>query len=199
MGTITLEGMFKEGIQIGIKNALAVIVNVILWALTIWIPYFNVGTTIGLQTLVAKMGRDEGLKYTEIFSPEYRKYMGEFFLVMGFMMMGYFFGLMLFFIPGLVILLAWSLAPLLVLDKNMEPTSAIKKSNDITYGHKWMMFLGPLLVWVVLVIVMAIISYIGSLIHPVVGGFLSLICIILFIPIVMGIQAYIYRELSKNI
>lgn len=197
MAKLTLEGMFKESIQIGLKNAVAVIVNVILWGLTFWIPYLNVGTTIGLVTLVAKMGKDEGLSMTEIFNPEYRKYMGEFFLVVSFVMGGVFMGFCFFIIPGYVIAIAWSLAALLVLDKNMDPIAAIKKSNELTYGSKWMIFLGSLLFYAVLFIAMGILVSIVSLISEILGSLVGLACFVLIMPLMMGLQAYIYRELTK--
>ena len=189
--------MFKESIQLGLKNALAIIVNVILWALTFWIPYLNVGTTIGLVTLVAKMGKDEGLKMTEIFNPDYRKYMGEVFLVISFVGAGVMMGFFFFIIPGYVIGIAWSLAALLVLDKNMDPISAIKKSNDLTYGNKWMIFLGSLLFSIVIIVAMTILTSIFSLIHEVLGSLVGLVCFVLVMPIFMGLQAYIYRELTN--
>jgi len=199
MNDLTLEGMFKDGFALGLKNLVAIIVNVILWGLTIWIPYLNVGTTIGLFTLIAKMGRDEGLSFTEIFNPEYRKYMGEFFLVIGFMIMGITAGYLFLIIPGIVIAIAWGQATLLVLDKGFDPIAAIKKSNEITYGKKWIIFLGPLLVMIVSVIVLGIVSSIGSKIHPTIGGLLGLAGVILVIPFYMGINAYIYRELTSGI
>jgi uncharacterized membrane protein len=143
------------------------------------------------------MGKDEGLSMTEIFNPGYRKYMGEFFLVKSFAGIGILMGSFFFFIPGIVISIAWSLAPLLVLDKGVEPVAAIKQSNELTYGHKWTMFLGQFIMMLVLIIAMMIISSIGSAIHSVIGGLLGLICIILIFPIFMGIKAYIYRELTK--
>src|SRR5208337_4271720 len=176
MPKLTIEGIFKESIQIGLKNALAVIVNGILWVLTIWIPYLNIGTTIGLISLVAKMGKDEGLKMTEIFNPEYRKYMGEFFLEKSFSAFGVFIGFLFFIIPGIVIAIAWSLAPLLVLDKGVDPIAALKQSNELTYGHKWTMFLGQFLLMLVLFIAMAILSTIGKAISPILGSLVALIC-----------------------
>ena len=41
---LIITGAFKKGF----KNSLAIFVNGLLWVITIWIPYLNVGTTIGL-------------------------------------------------------------------------------------------------------------------------------------------------------
>ena len=48
---ITLSGVLSEGISIGIKNLASLLIASLLWLVTIWIPYLNVGTTI------AKIGR----------------------------------------------------------------------------------------------------------------------------------------------
>ena len=34
----------KDSIEIGVKNAPSIVVAVILWLVTIWIPYINIGT-----------------------------------------------------------------------------------------------------------------------------------------------------------
>jgi hypothetical protein len=52
----------KEGFSIGIGSMIPIFVNVLLWVLTIWIPYLNVGTTIGLCVgIVSKAGRGEAI------------------------------------------------------------------------------------------------------------------------------------------
>ena len=42
----------KDSIEIGAKNAPSIVVAVILWLVTIWIPYINIGTTIAFITFV---------------------------------------------------------------------------------------------------------------------------------------------------
>jgi uncharacterized membrane protein len=198
MNTLTIEGFLKEGISIGLKNAPALIVNVILWLVTIWIPYLNVGTTIALTNLAAKMSKDQGLEMTEVFKPEYRKFMGEYFLVLMFTLMGFYTGFLFFVIPGYVLWIAWSLAPLLVLDKGMEPMAAIKKSNELTYGSKWVIFGGNLVVMIVFWIALFILSFLGGLIHQNFGVFLVIIGMLLFYPVMAGTSAYVYKTLTAG-
>lgn len=198
MNQLSIEGFLKEGIAIGLKNAPALIVNVILWAVTIWIPYLNVGTTIALTNLAAKMSKDQGLEMTEVFKPEYRKFMGEYFIVVMMSFMGMYFGLLFFIIPGFVMYIAWSLAPLLVLDKGMEPMAALKKSNELTYGHKWTIFGGNLVLGILLVVALMILSFLGGVIHQNVGIFLSLVGMLLFFPIMAGATAYVYKSLAGS-
>lgn len=198
MTQLTIESILKESVAIGLKNAPALIVNAILWAITIWIPYLNVGTTIAITNMAAKMSKGQVLEMTEVFKPEYRKFMGEYFIVIMMTFMGIYVGLLFFVVPGMVINIAWSLAPLLVLDKGMEPLAAIKKSNELTYGHKWTIFLGTLVLVVLLLIALIILSFIGGLIHQNVGMLLSLIGMLLFFPIMAGATAHIYKSLTAN-
>ena len=191
MSKITVVGIVKDGTQIGIKNLLPVLVNSILFILTCWIPYLNVGTLIGMISLPAKMCKGETLSFTEIFNPVYRKYMGEGFLAMGLMSTGITLGLVFFIIPGIVISIAWSLTLLLVFDKKMDPIAAIKKSNDVTYGNKLVIFLGVLVYLILIGIVTTILTLI-----PVIGWLLTIIFLIVLSPLLMGVNAYIYKELA---
>ena len=196
---INIGNIISEGIQLGIRNLLPLMVNLVLYILTIWIPYLNVGTTIGIIGLIAKMGRDGGISHTEIFSKDYRKYMGEFILVMAFMGIGVMFGIYFLLIPGIVIAIAWGQASLLVIDKGFDPIAAIKKSNDLTYGKKWDIFLGLFIMQMIIFSAIGIISFIGMKIHPTIGMVLSLAALVVAGPIFMGAQAFIYRELSKSL
>ncbi|HPB83069.1 MAG TPA: hypothetical protein PK200_13605, partial [Spirochaetota bacterium] len=98
--------LIQNAFQRGIKYFVPVFLNSIFWILTIWIPYLNVGTTIGLMVgVVAKMSRDEEVSITEIFDAKYRKNMGEFFLVIGLVNAGVMVGFMFMFVPATVIAL----------------------------------------------------------------------------------------------
>jgi len=197
----TLGNIITNSFQRGLKYIVPVFVNAILWVLTIWIPYINVGTTIGMTIgVAAKMSRDEEIGMTEVFKPEYRKYMGEYFLVMGFMMAGIFAGFAFLYIPGIVISIAWMLAPLFVIDKGLTPIDAISRSNKITYGKKWTIFGAMFVLYLLGIIAVAIGSYIFGLI-PGIGGFLTLIWVIAAMAgmtaILMAGVSIIYGELSK--
>lgn len=200
----TINNVFKSAVQRGIKYAIPVFLNAVFWLLTIWIPYLNVGTTIGLFIgVVAKVSRDEEVEITEIFKPEYRKNMGEFFLVTGFISAGMFMGFLFFIIPGYVIGIAWMFAPFFVVDKNINPSEAISKSNSITYGKKWTIFFTYLVVSIILFIVFTLVGIIGTQLVkiPAIGDFLSVVLIIatvgFSICVQMATTATIYGELAK--
>ena len=205
MEGFTIVSIIQVGIQRGLKNLVPVLVNTVLWIVTIWIPYLNVGTTIGLWTgVITKMSRDEEISMTEIFNPAYRKVMGEWILVWGFMMAGVMVGTLFLYIPGIVIFIAWMLAPLLVVDKGENPIEAINKSNTMTYGKKWTIFLGMLVLEIALIIALLIVFWIFGKIFGFLGGFGTFLMIIiyiagyaLFFTILMAAYSYIYGELAK--
>lgn len=205
MNTLTVGGIFTNSFQRGMKNLVPVFVNTILWILTIWIPYLNVGTTIGIMAgVIAKMSRGETISMTEIFNPVYRKRMGEYFLVTGLVAMGIWAGMVFFLIPGFVIAIAWILAPLFVVDKEINPIEAINRSNTLTYGKKWVIFFGLLCIGicvvVALIIVLGILSFILTKLGKF-GWFLMALCYIAgyvaFFSVGMASLSYIYGELNK--
>ena len=103
MAELTIDGIVKNSVEKGIRNLVPLLVNVVLWILTFWIPYLNVGTTIALFVgITSKMANDQPISLTEIFNPVYRKRMGEFFLALSFVQMGIWIGIMFLIIPGIV-------------------------------------------------------------------------------------------------
>jgi hypothetical protein len=194
----------KDGIAISTRNLAPILVNVLLWALTIWIPYLNVGTTIGLMVgIVARASRDEPIGMTEIFDPRYRKYMGEFFISSGLMSLGVVTGIIFGIIPGIVIALAWSLTLLLVIDKGKNPTEAITISNNCTYGYKGVMVGIYLIVIVGFVVVSCILMGIGGATrNRGVMGFFTFLTVLVWLFAIfvnIGMQASIYKQLTAEV
>lgn len=196
---LTIGDIISNAIEIGLKNLVNLVSAVILWIVTIWIPYLNVGTTIGIYNLVLAMSRDEPFSPTEIFDPKYRKYMGEFFLLMGFMFFGVLMGYAFFIIPGLVIAIAWSLAIYIMFDRGTTPLEAIKLSNEITYGAKWTIFGGTFGLILVLYFALFILFWFFSKIAAILGFLVILAGYVAIISIVLGAYAYIYRVLSQKL
>jgi len=191
----------KDGVTIGIKNIVPIVVNVLLWALTVWIPYLNIGTTIGLFVgIIAMASRGESIRMTEIFDPKYRKYMGEYLITTGLIWFGVSAGLLLFIIPGIIISFAWSLAIILVIDKGKHPTEAMTLSNNLTYGHKLRIACVYILTFLAFLIVQAILAFIGSKTWKF-GfiGFLGFLTMLFESFVFIGLQASIYRQLTGTI
>ena len=203
-GKLAVIGTIKEGIAIGAKNIGPILVNVLLWALTVWIPYLNVGTTIGLMIgIVTKASRGEVIPMTEIFDPKYRKYIGEYFLTSGLVGMGIGVGMVFGIIPGVVISLAWCLASLLVIDKGKNPTEAITLSNNLTYGFKWKICGVYALTIGAFFIASMILMAIGNATRSV--GFIGFMSFLVFllslfaIFVSIGLQASIYKQLTEGV
>jgi hypothetical protein len=194
--SLTVGGIIQNGFLTGLKNAASLVGAVALWALTIWIPYLNVGTTIGLLGLIAAMSKGDVISPTAIFRAEYRKQMGEFFLVNAFMSIGITIGLMFLVIPGIVIAMAWGIAPLLVIDRGMNPTEALQKSNDLTAGKKWVIFIGSALTVLATQAGVVLLVTLFNKLHWSLGGLFGLAGFVLIISVGMGAQAYIYGMLT---
>ncbi len=196
---LTVGGIINNAFKIALENLGAIIGAIFLWIITIWIPYINIGTTIGLYGIIVILSKGEKPNATEIFNSKYRKFMGEFFLLLAFSFLGILFGMYLFIIPGIVLTLAWSQAFYLLIDKEINPMDTLKISNQITYGKKWTIFGGMFLLLLILYIPLLVIFWILAK----VSGLLAILILILgyiFIAcIIFGADAYIYKELSKRL
>jgi len=187
----------REGVDFSIKNIGPILVNFLLWLVTIWIPYLNVGTTIGLFSgIVIKLSKGENISFTEIFDPKYRKYMGEYFLTAGLLFIGVFIGVIFLIIPGVIISIAWSFALILVIDKGgITPTEALTLSNKITYGYKGRIFLIEFIVSVIFSVISTILKRFDNNF----AVFLLVIIAIFDIIVNLGIQASMYKQLAGDV
>ena len=51
--------VLSQGFLVGMKNLPSLLGAIVLWLLTIWIPYVNVGTTIAIMTIPIKFSKGE--------------------------------------------------------------------------------------------------------------------------------------------
>jgi uncharacterized membrane protein len=199
MSVLTIGGIIAAAFRIGMANAGTIIGAGLLWILTIWIPYLNVGTTIAMLNMIVKLGRGESFTPMEIFNKEYRANMGEFFLLFGFVIMGIFGGLLFAIIPGIILYFAWSQAFLLMEAQGMSPLEAIRASNKMTYGDKWNMFLGVFLLQVIVGGAFGILGSIFGTEPPnAVTGIISFAGAICYFTLMIGAYAHIYGTLEAR-
>ena len=207
MKNLTIGGIFQNSFKLGLNQAAPLFLTILLWALTVWIPYINVGTTIGMIGAIIALGRGEQINPTGIFDPKYRSNMGEFFLLVGFMLVGISAGYLFFIIPGIVLTFAWFLAPYLLVDKNMTPLDAIKRSNELTYGYKWTISFGIFLYIIASYLTYGIVGGIGLFIAmrmyitPIMGLFFGIIMLALsaiLMSMLAAMYGYIYAALADN-
>jgi uncharacterized membrane protein len=188
-----------DGVQIGLKNFPSLIVASVLYVLTLWIPYINVGTTIAMQTVPGRLAKGEIISPVFIFDSTYREDFSAYFLLGGFMyisiLMGLFFGI----IPGIVIAISLQFSTMILIDDKTTPLEAMRLSNMATKGNKWTIFFTMLLFIVVFYVGFGIITWVTSIFDSGVFTFIVLmLCSSLLIPFSLGINAVIYRELYLN-
>ena len=199
--TLNFGQTLTEAIAIGTKNAPSIIGAVILWVLTIWIPYINLGTTIAITLLPTELAKGNIINPLSIFDSKYRRYMGEYLLTYGLMILGILLGFAFLYVPGIVIALAWSLSLYFLIEKSKNPMEAIKASNDATYGSKWTMFFISLVFNVCALVLFLLGLYIfGSVLS---SDFLVrlwiLIVVVLYAAISIAINASYWRQLKDNV
>ena len=100
----------RDAIYIGVKNAPSIIAALVLFLITIWIPYLNIGTFIAITLLPTQLAKGEVINPIGIFDSKYRRYMGEFFITTGLMVFPILIACLFLYIPGIVLSLSWSLA-----------------------------------------------------------------------------------------
>lgn len=199
MKKLDIVATIKDGIALGLLNYVSVIVTVILYVLTIWIPYLNVGTTIALTLLPAELAKGKMINPLYIFDGKFRRNMGEYFLLSALMFVGILMGYLFLFIPGIVIAYAWNFAMLLFVDKNMLGFEALRESNKYTYGNKWRMFAIQMIIggviWLCEVVIRAIfgIGNVDWLI--VIGTIITILIALAIVPISLGVTAVMYKKL----
>ena len=191
---------FKDAITIGVKNAPSVIAAVALFLVTIWIPYINIGTFIAITLLPTQLAKGEVINPLGIFDSKYRRYMGEFLITMGLMVIPTYIAFIFMFIPGIVLSLAWSLAYYFLIEKGKNPIEALRAANDATYGSKWTMFAVALVFGIAASIVMLIFFSICGMINV---GFITFVVMFALVVIVMSIgmaiSASFWKQLKDNV
>ena len=199
---LNIMATIKDGLAIALVNYLSLIITVVLYVLTIWIPYLNVGTTIAMASLPAEMAKGNVMNPLFIFDGKYRKNMGEFFILMSLMFGAISVGMMFGFIPGIVISYAWYIAIILFVDKDRNALEALRESNQLTYGNKARIFWIELVLAVAIGLACGIISGLFSIGHigwlQGIGTFLVLVLAIFFVPATLGVEASIYRQLTTG-
>ena len=187
---LSIESIIRNGMAIGMKNFVSLLLSGILYVLTIWIPYLNVGTTIAMATLPLKMSQGETISPGDIFDEKYRKNMGEFLLLMGLLYLIVLMGFMFMIIPGIVMSIAYGYSIYFLIDREISPTDALNLSNKRTYGHKWSIFIAKFVFILAAELVAFLFAYIW--------GPLALIPILLILPIVLGMEAHIYSQIRDE-
>ena len=183
-----------EACQLGIKNVIPLILTVLLYFVTVWIPYLNVGTTVGLYRIVIDLSKGKTIDPLSIFKKENFENMGGFFLMLGFLTLGISAAMLFLFIPGIVMGIAWGFAIYIFLDKKVSPMKALMLSDKATYGEKWTIFFIGLLFGLVVGLLSALFGWI-----PFIGGVFVFLIVIAAAAIGVALDAVMYRHFSEKV
>ncbi len=200
MNKVSFRLTFAEALEIGVKNAPSIIGCVALWLLTIWVPYINVGTTIAINILPIELAKGNVISPLSIFDAKYRKYMGDFLITTGLMIIPIFIAMMFMIVPGIVLSIAWSLAYYFLFEKKKNPMQALSASNEATYGSKWTIFFVLLVFVIAAYIVAGIFTWICAAIDV---GFITFVVMLAVFAVIMSVglavDASFWRQLKDNV
>ena len=201
-GLLPVVESIKQAITIGVKNAASLIVASILYVLTIWIPYLNVGTTIAMLSIPIELSKGNVISPTFIFKSVYRKYMGQFFLLSALMTIGILMGIAFVILPAVVLSYSWCIAIYLLFDKKVNAIQALIKSNEFTYGYKMKIFCIKFLFGIVFMLayllIMGVATALDNDFGAILAVILTLVIVVVQLAATMGLDAVIYRELLKR-
>ncbi|MCS7177254.1 MAG: hypothetical protein NZ960_06525 [Candidatus Kapabacteria bacterium] len=203
---LTFGDLLSHSFRWGFGQYFRILLALLLWVLTLWIPYVNVGTTIALTVgIPLLLSRQERIDPTIIFDRRYRDAMADWLLLVVLLIFGIIAGLLFFVIPGLVLTVGWVLAPLLLVDRGSTPTEALRLSWRVTLGEKWTLFFGRLAVQLLCFIPAAIIGAIlvavlpeGEVITDVVLGIYGVLAYAGLVAVDLGYLGYAYAVLGKR-
>lgn len=192
---ITIQSVLTEGFVIGLKNLPSLVAATVLYIATIWIPYVNVGTTIAMNSIPCALSKGEVISPLFIFEGKYRKYMGEYFTLIGLQALSLIPAFLFMVVPGIIIALGWSLSLYILIDKGVGPSEAMVASNKATYGYKWTIFLSNLALVVAFYVLFAIVTLVFGMLADflaVIGAIALVVCLMVAS---LGMSAYIYKQL----
>lgn len=213
---LSVGSIISNGFSLGFKNLFRIIGCYILWAVTFWIPYINVGTTIGLYGIVVKMSKGERFNVGEIFKREYRLIMPEFLLLTMLCGITLYIAYLFLIIPGIILSIAWGFSFYFLIDKGLGVVESLKASNKTTLGHKWDIFGGMFILYLIGLVFTLIfwlifktkpeefsefgsnLGLLGISLPNAIGIILIIIVWLIMSAVIIGAEAYIYRELSKK-
>lgn len=194
---ISFLSIINESFSTAAKNIASLFGAAVLWIITIWIPYINVGTTIALfYGMPLELSKGNVMNPTSIFDAKYRKYMGEFFSCLGLMYVSLVPAFLFMIVPGIIISIGWMFAIILMIDKEKNPSESLMLSTKYTYGYKMTIFLANLAIVVLMLIGSFILSFISGAINVGFVTFLiGLLVIGMWVTISVAFTGVMYKKL----
>lgn len=191
---LNFQKTLTDGVNLGIQNIANLLLMAFLFLITFWIPYLNVGTTIGFYKNIIALSKGEDVVPMSIFSRDNYKNLGDFFLLLGLQTAGIGAAAAFLLFPAIVVSLAWQFAMYFFLDKGTSPLKSLSLSYDATLGDKWTLFFVYLACSILTGLIVGLLAAI-----PKVGGILAFLALIAFVAIIIGIEATLYKYFSSKI
>lgn len=147
--------------------------------------------SMGQYMIYLKISKDGEAKYTDLFKT-YKPFFA--YVIMG-ILVGVLIalGLLFFIVPGIWAMAAFLFAPYFVLERNLGPIEAMKRSVEATREQRWVLCLWSLLILAVLA---AFFGVIYALDLPII--IFSILSGLLIAPIFGLGSVYAYRKLVKS-
>ncbi|MBR5661288.1 MAG: hypothetical protein IKW99_07025 [Bacteroidales bacterium] len=183
----------KETTEYGLKNVVSLLLMAVLYIVTVWIPYLNVGTTIGLYKGIVEISKGKILNPMILFDKQNFQNIGNFFLLVGIMLAAIGPAYLMGIIPGIVLGIAWGFAIFFLIDKGLSPIECLRTSYDATYGEKWTIFF----LYLVVSVVCSILAFLFMRI-PKVGWLFVLIIAVITVAILIALEAVLYKHFSAK-
>ena len=191
---LNVKDTLLDAFNLGLKNVVNLLLTALLYVVTIWIPYLNVGTTIGFYKIIVALSKGEEIVPTSLFSKENYKGLGDFFLLLGLESAGLGAAMIFLFVPAMVLGLAWQYAFYFFVDKKMSPLKSLSTSYDTTCGEKWTLFF----IYLVFSLIISLVAGIFGAI-PKVGAFFACIIIIAAVALAIALEAVLYKHFSSKL
>lgn len=193
MKKLDIIATISDGVKFGVKNILALLITMVLYALTCWIPYLNVGTTVGLVKFIISMSQGTVADPLILFDKSNFDNLGNLFLFLGLMTMGLLIASLFFIVPAIILGIAWGYALYFLVDRNMKPIEALELSFKATDGEKWRILAVQLIVVIAMIVVISLFAII-----PEVGPYLAIVADIFCTAIVLAVESVLFKHFSEK-
>lgn len=160
MNNLTIKELIKEGSIIGFRNSLKILGAFLLWTLTLWIPYINIGTTVAIATISGRIKKNTSTSPFEIFSSKYRQNIGEFLILYHLKSAGLILALSFFIVPYFIVKISWSQALNLFVYKNLSFSKSLKYSSENLKGNIAKIFFSNVLTGVIPIVIIYFVALI---------------------------------------
>ena len=195
---------FSEAFSTGLRNSLSLFATLLLFILTCWVPYINIGTFIAIKALPAYWASNSSFSPFSIYDSKYRKLIGDYVILAAIRGGALAVCLSFLVIPAIVMSLAWGLSDLFCIYKGKSFLDSLRASNQATYGHKWKI-VGIYFVFILAYMIVASLLqllFMGLMAESMNGAVIAIDIVVMLVlgvivtSVGIGIQGSIWKQLT---